>query len=645
MFSGFVRVAAGTPKIRVADVKYNTKKICEQIDEATKKQAKILVLPELCITGATCGDLFVQDTLLEGAKSALVAIAEYTTNKEILVFVGLPLSVEGKLYNVTAAVNHGMVLGFIPKLFLPNQGASGGARQFNKGPGTAREILFQGKYVPFGSGLLFQGLSKDCTGEEVIVSAEIGTDVQAPTPPSTKAALAGAMIIVNCAAISESIGKDRLLRNTITSLSERLDIGYVFANAGIGESTTDAVFAGGNLIAEKGEILAEGVKYESGIIYQEIDVQRLRSERRQNPFIQGLESERKAISFEMGHSDLTELSREIKKSPFIPSCIVERNKRWEEILAIQTTGLVKRLAHTKANTAVLGVSGGLDSTLALLVTVKSFEILKKDKKEIVAVTMPCFGTTRRTYQNALLMAGKLGVTFREIPIEKAVLQHFADIDHDPREHNAVYENAQARERTQVLMEIANQTNGLVIGTGDLSELALGWATYNGDHISMYGVNAGVPKTVVGPLVEYVASKMEEEELQKILLDIVATPISPELLPPTDDGVILQKTEDAVGPYELHDFFLYYALRFHFSPKKIYQLATHAFAGEYDKELVLKWLEVFYCRFFTQQFKRSCMPDGPKIGSVSLSPRGAWEMPSDACVALWQEEINSVMRGI
>ena len=643
---GFVKVAAGTPKTRVADVRYNIKMICALINEAAEKGAKILALPELCITGYTCGDLFAQDLLQAKAKEALGRIIEYTTSKEILVFVGLPLAVEGKLYNVAAALKSGEVLGFVTKTHLLNHGEFNELRQFTAGPTKATEIIYQEKKIPFGPSLLFNLFDQD----DLIVSAEIGTDVSAPIPPSVTAAFAGATVIVNCSAINESIGRSKYLRETIQNLSARLHVGYVWANAGIGESTTDLVFGGGNLLVENGEVLVAAEKYRDGIIYHDFNHQSKPSVAKDHVggglnllnSVSGQTSLKLVAEPLDGYESQTQenATEKIRKSPFVPECSQERAERFEEILTLQAMGLVKRFTHTKADTAVIGISGGLDSTLALLVIVRAFEVLGKDKEDIVAVSMPCFGTTRRTYENALAMAKKLGVTLREISIEKAVLQHFADIGHDINEHNATYENAQARERTQVLMDIANQTNGIVIGTGDMSELALGWATYNGDHMSMYGVNASVPKTLIAHLIAHVATGIKDQELKQVLQDVVETPISPELLP-SRDGDISQKTEDLVGPYELHDFFLYHTLRHHAGPSKIYTLAGQAFTNEYDKKTILKWLEVFYKRFFAQQFKRSCMPDGPSIGSISLSPRAGFRMPSDACAALWLEELDSL----
>ncbi len=576
MKDGFLKVAAVTPDIRVADVAYNTEKICAMIDETAAAGAKIVVFPELCVTGYT-GDLFTQDVLLTDARCALHRIAAHTKDKDALVFIGVPVSMGGKLYNVAAALNKGRILGLTTKTFLPNYGEFYEMRQFCQGPGTAGEILFDGEMIPFGPQLLFVAASM----ESLVVSAEICEDVWSAVPPGIEVALEGAVVIVNCSASDETIGKDSYRRSLIEGQSARLICGYVYANAGEGESTTDLVFGGHNLIAENGTILKESRRFENGAI-----------------------------------------------------C--------EEILMIQAMGLKKRLSHAHARSAVAGISGGLDSTLALLVTAKAFDMLGLKRSEITAVTMPCFGTTDRTYRNACRMSVKLGARLREIPIGDSVNQHFADIGHDPGDHSVTFENAQARERTQVLMDVANQTGGIVIGTGDMSELALGWATYNGDHMSMYGVNASVPKTLVRHLVHYYADTCGDGELKEVLYDVLDTPVSPELLPPRD-GEIAQKTEDLVGPYELHDFFLYYLLRFGYEPAKIYRLARYAFQGEYDEETIYRWLETFLRRFFAQQFKRSCLPDGPKVGTVALSPRGDWRMPSDASVAGWLENLKSVRR--
>lgn len=634
MRDGFIKVAAVTPDIRVADVSFNTEKICQAIDSAAKEGAKIAAFPELCITGYTCGDLFAQDVLLDNAKEGLLKAAAHTKGKDMLVFVGVPLAVDGKLYNTAAALNDGEILGFSTKTFLPNYGEFYEMRQFHEGPSHARLITFDGKELPFGPQLLFEEKSV----EGLIVSAEICEDVWSAVPPSIGAAREGAVIIVNCSASDETVGKAAYRKALIEGQSARLLCGYVYANAGEGESTTDLVFGGHNIIAENGAALAEGKRFENGMICSEIDIKRLWSERRRNTTFQ-MSDERRLlrIPFHAGMGE-TCLTRTFPSRPFVPCDDKERAKRCEEILTIQVMGLKKRLAHAHAGSAVVGISGGLDSTLALLVTAKAFDALGMDRKNIAAVTMPCFGTTDRTYQNACKMSKRLGADLREVPIAESVRQHFKDIGHDMEDHSVTYENAQARERTQVIMDIANKENGMVIGTGDMSELALGWATYNGDHMSMYGVNASVPKTLVRHLVRYYADTCEDKTLKEVLYDVLDTPVSPELLPPKD-GKIAQKTEDLVGPYELHDFFLYYFLRFGYEPAKIYRIAKSAFSGEYGDETIYKWLHTFCRRFFTQQFKRSCLPDGPKVGTVALSPRGDWRMPSDACAAVWMENLE------
>ncbi len=635
MKNGFVKVAAATPDIRVADVEFNTQNIINAMEEAQKNGAKILVFPELCVTGYTCSDLFDHSVLLKASRKALLEIAENTNDKDMLVFVGAPLEVNGKLYNVAAAMNQGEIIGFTTKTFLPNYGEFYEMRQFTPGPQTVREITFEGKKIPFGPQILFQAEEM----EELVVAAEICEDVWSPVPPSIQAALEGATVIVNCSASDETIGKDTYRRALISGQSARLISGYIYANAGEGESTTDLVFGGHNIIAENGTILKESSRYVNEIIYSEIDLQRITGERRKNTTFQPLDEETLVRVPFIIEETKTFLTRTFPKKPFVPSDEQTRAQRCEEILTIQAMGLKKRLAHTNARTAVVGISGGLDSTLALLVTARAFDMLGRDKKDIIAVTMPCFGTTDRTYQNACEMSKKVGATLIEVPIADAVNVHFRDIGHDPEDHSVTYENCQARERTQVLMDIANKTWGMVIGTGDLSELALGWATYNGDHMSMYGVNASVPKTLVRHLVKYAADDTKDKALKNVLYDVLDTPVSPELLPPKD-GDIAQKTEDLVGPYELHDFFLYFMLRFGYEPSKIFRIACMTFDGEYDKETIFKWLETFCRRFFSQQFKRSCLPDGPKIGTVALSPRGDWRMPSDACVAVWMKDLEA-----
>ena len=637
MRQGFVKVAAVTPNVRVADVAYNTAEICKMMDETVEQGAKIVVFPELAITGYTCGDLFAQEMLIKKSEEALREIIAYTVGKDALFFVGLPFMVRNKLYNAAAVIYGGELLGMITKSFLPNYGEAYEMRQFQPGPKQAEWIWFDGVEIPFGPQILF-------TCEEMpdlVVSGEICEDVWAPLPPSVAAALAGATVIANCSASAEAVGKDDYRNRLIAGQSARIIAGYIYANAGEGESTTDVVYGGHNLITENGTVLKESTRFVNETIYSEIDINKIVGERRRNTTFQSDkdESEFIEVPFSLKMED-TKLSRTFDKMPFVPSEQAECQKRCEEILMIQAMGLKKRLEHAHCTSAVVGISGGLDSTLALLVTAKAFDMLGIERSKIESVTMPCFGTTDRTYQNACTLTKQLGASLSEVNIKDAVRTHFRDIGHDENQHDVTYENAQARERTQVLMDMANKTGGMVIGTGDMSELALGWATYNGDHMSMYGVNAGVPKTLVRYLVQYYADTCEDAKLQAVLEDILATPVSPELLPPKD-GKIAQKTEDLVGPYELHDFYLYYMLRFGFAPSKIYRLAKEAFAGEYDEETTLKWLRTFYRRFFSQQFKRSCLPDGPRIGSVGVSPRGDLKMPSDACAAVWLNDLENI----
>lgn len=637
MKQGFVKVAAATPFIRVADVEYNKQEICRLIDETVNQGAKVVVFPELCLTGATCGDLFAQDILLKQVTAALKEIVAYTDGKEALIFVGLPYSVRGKLFDVAAAISNGKLIGMITKRFLANHGEASEMRQFQAGPEDADWITFDGAEIPFGPQILFE-----CDEmPELVVSAEIGQDLWAPIPPSVEAAIAKATLLVNLSADSEVAGKATYRRTLVAGQSGRLIAGYVYANAGEGESTTDLVFGGHNIIAENGAILAESSRFKNEVIYSEIDVERIVSERRKNttfPF-----AENAACLLNVPFSlkvEETTLTRQIPVSPFIPEDLQTRRDVCEEILMIQALGLKKRLMHAHCKSAVVGISGGLDSTLALLVTAKAFDMLGIERKNIESITMPCFGTTDRTYQNACLLTQKLGATLSEVNIKEAVRIHFRDIGHSEEQHDVTYENSQARERTQVLMDIANKTGGMVIGTGDMSELALGWATYNGDHMSMYGVNASVPKTMVRHLVRYYADTCGDAELSAVLIDILDTPVSPELLPPKE-GKIAQKTEDLVGPYELHDFYMYYILRYGYTPSKIYRLAKIAFADIYDDATILKWLNTFYRRFFMQQFKRSCVPDGPKVGTVALSPRGDLRMPSDACATLWMKDLEQL----
>ena len=636
MKDGFIKAAAATPRIQVADCVSNTREIIEKAKEMSQAGARILVFPELSITGYTCGDLFWQERLLTSAKEQLLKAAAALKDVEGLIFIGLPLVFDGKLYNTAAVLNRGNILGIVPKIHLPNYGEFYEARYFTSGRGVEGSVKIGAQEVAFGSNLLF-------TCEELpglTVAAEICEDLWAPAPPSVAHAMAGATVIVNLSASDETVGKSDYRRALIKGQSARLLCGYVYATAGNGESTQDLVFGGQNLICEDGSVLAEAEMFQNQTIYGTFDIQKLCGERQRISTWEGEQCQGYTrIAFHLPEEE-TGINRRFPANPFVPEEAEERNRRCDEILTIQAMGLVKRLEHTHSKGAVLGISGGLDSTLALLVTARAFDILGLDREGITAVTMPCFGTTDRTYTNACELTRGLGAALMEVDIKKAVLQHFEDIGQDFHTHDVTFENAQARERTQVIMDIANQKGSMVIGTGDLSELALGWATYNGDHMSMYGVNGSVPKTLVRHLVQYYADTCGEEKIRRILLDVLDTPVSPELLPP-EDGKISQKTEDLVGPYELHDFFLYYMLRFHFPPAKIYRMAKMTFAGNYENEVILKWMKKFYWRFFSQQFKRSCLPDGPKVGSVAVSPRGDLRMPSDACVRIWMDEIESL----
>ena len=636
MRQGFVKVAAVTPKIVVADTRENTKLICEEIRKAEESGAKIIVLPELAITGYTCSDLFLQEKMLREAKQSLLEIAAFTFALDCIVFVGLPLEYNGKLYNVAAALNNGKVLGFVPKTYLPNYNEFYEARHFTRGMDEVVTVrLDKDLTAPMGKKLLFV-----CdTMPELKIGVELCEDLWTPEPPAIRHALNGANVIVNLSASDETTGKDSYRRELVKGQSARLLCGYVYASAGDGESTQDVVYSAHNMIAENGRLLAQSERFRNESIFSEIDILKLNAERRRMTTFEMAEDGYREIGFSLKIEE-TKLTRYIDPMPFVPGSKADRDRRCEEILMIQAMGLKKRLEHTHCKSAVIGISGGLDSTLALLVTVKAFDILGMDHKNIKAVTMPGFGTTDRTYDNAVSMIRCLGADFMEVSIKDAVNIHFRDIGHDPKVHDVTYENGQARERTQILMDIANKSGGMVIGTGDLSELALGWATYNGDHMSMYAVNASVPKTLVRHLVQFYADTCGDGKLEKVLLDVLDTPVSPELLPP-EDGKIAQKTEDLVGPYELHDFYLYHMLRLGYSPAKIYRLAKLAFAGSYDDATILKWLKTFYRRFFTQQFKRSCLPDGPKVGSVAVSPRGDLRMPSDASSRIWMDELENL----
>ncbi len=635
MKHGFVKVAAVTPKIKVADPHYNAKVISKEIEEASERGAKIIVFPELCLTGYTCGDLFLQELLLTQALAALSEVTSATEGTDALVFVGLPLIKKHKLYNVAAVLQDGEVLAFVPKSYIPSYAEFYETRHFVPGNFMPEPFLYEDKEILFGTDILFQvdGV------QGMTVGCEICEDIWVPRSPGTDHALAGATVIVNLSASNETVGKDVYREMLVKAASAGQISAYIYCSAGEGESTQDLVFGGHNIIAENGTVLAQAKRFATGAIYADIDIHRLCHERRRMNTYGETAREHRILPVHMEQEE-TLIDRSFSARPFVPDQTGEREKRCEEILSIQSYGLKKRYEHTGCQSAVLGISGGLDSTLALLVTARAFDMLGLERDKITSVTMPCFGTTDRTYDNACKLARLLGTTLREVDIKEAVHIHFRDIGQEEDCHDITYENGQARERTQVLMDIANRTGGLVIGTGDMSELALGWATYNGDHMSMYGVNVGVPKTLVSHLVRYYADTCGDEALRALLLDVLDTPVSPELLPPVD-GVIAQKTEDLVGPYELHDFFLYYMLRCGFEPSKVYRVACMAFTGIYDNSVILKWLKIFYQRFFAQQFKRSCLPDGPKVGSVALSPRGDLRMPSDACAKIWLEELEEL----
>ena len=642
MKDGLIQVACVTPPLRVADCTYNAEQIVSAFQKAAADGAKLVVFPELCLTGYTCGDLFLQETLLNGAKISLSDILEQTKDISAILVVGLPYALEGALYNCAAVCYAGKLLGLVPKKNLPNYSEFYEMRHFAKGPdanGTLSVTWHQNAevyVVPFGALQVFSCAELP----DFSFGVEICEDVWVGDTPSVAMAKSGATIIVNLSCSDEIIGKENYRRTILQAKSGSLLCAYLYADAGVGESTQDMVFAGHNLILENGSILAESKLFTQGILTAVVDVQRLAGERRRsNTFLSEPMNTAQKTTFSMALTE-TAMNRYIDSTPFIPHGSQMLSQRCEKILMLQATGLATRLKHIGCKSAVVGLSGGLDSTLALIVMVHAFQLCHLDPAGIVAVTMPCFGTTDRTYQNACELTRRLGATLKEVDIRKSVTCHFEDIGQDINCHDVTYENGQARERTQVLMDLANKSGGMVIGTGDMSELALGWATYNGDHMSMYGVNASVPKTLVRHLVCYCADTCEDRRLGEVLYDILDTPVSPELLPP-EDGKISQKTEDLVGPYELHDFFLYYVLRFGYAPGKIYRIAGKSFAGVYDDETILKWLKKFYWRFFAQQFKRSCLPDGPKVGSVAVSPRGDLRMPSDACVRLWQRELEKL----
>lgn len=630
MKHGYIRIAAAIPEVRVSDCQWNARAISRLIDKAVQRQVEIITFPELSITAYTCGDLFFQQQLLNQALSALQQLLLKSSESKLIIIAGMPLKVGDQLFNAAVVIQSGKILGIVPKTHLPNNNEFYEKRWFTSACNANQEELsLNGQTVPFGTDILFEY-------GEAVMGIEICEDLWVPQPPSTQAAMQGANLIFNISATNELAGKHTYLRQLILQQSARTHTGYVYASAGIGESSTDLVYTGNALIAENGQMIAasERFKRSEQLVISEIDIEKLKAERLRNTnfFSERSKPAYRRIRAEYNPVDFGALSRKIHPHPFVPETD-KRSESCEEIFAIQAAGLAQRWRHTGAQTLVLGISGGLDSTLALLVSVKAADLLGYQRERILGITMPGFGTTGRTYANAVQLIKSLGVTFREINIKSACLQHFSDIGHDDSVHDVTYENTQARERTQLLMDIANQTGGLVVGTGDLSELALGWATYNGDHMSMYGVNSGVPKTLVRYLVDW-ASQQTDEATHTVLQDILATPVSPELLPAGDNDSIQQKTEDIVGPYELHDFFLYYMIRFGFSPEKILYLAQQAFSTQerntyYDEATIQKWLKIFLKRFYSQQFKRSCMPDGPKVGSINLSPRGDWRMPSDA----------------
>ena len=637
---GMIRVGVATPALRIADIAFNLEQIYQTCHKAIADKCHLVLFPELCMTGYTCGDLFFQQLLQDQVESALLEIANFTQKNPITLVVGAPLSTDNRLFNCAVMISNGEICGVVPKTYLPNTGEFYEKRWFS----SARErnsthLSIGGLQVPFGEDLLFQI-------EEFAhckIGIEICEDLWSVVPPSSFQALAGATLILNPSASPEIIGKHGYRRKLVESQSARCLAAYAYASSGPNESTTDLVYSGHSMIAENGKLLAESKRFdpENQLAIADVDLAHLVTERQLNSsFATGQQQSYRIQTFSLEQPSVPELQRPVAQTPFVPPDDQERSQRCHEIFQIQTSGLAKRLRHTGCRNVVIGLSGGLDSTLALLVTIKAFDLLNLDRSGIISITMPGFGTTSRTKNNAALIAEQLGTELRTIPINAAVLQHFKDIGHDETQHDVTYENCQARERTQILMDVANKVGGLVIGTGDLSESALGWCTYNGDHMSMYAVNVGVPKTLVRYLVAWCAQEEFSGPVSVALNDVCDTPVSPELLPPDKNGDIAQKTEQLVGPYELHDFFLYHVVRMHFAPQKIYMLAKVAFKDTPDDE-ILNWLRVFYRRFFSQQFKRSCMPDGPKVGTVALSPRGDWRMPSDATVALWLKQLEQV----
>lgn len=634
MKDGFIKVCAAIPDLQVACVSQNTKYIILKMKEAYKNNAKIIVFPELSITGYTCGDLFFQSQLLNDSLKGLEEIKENSKGLDLLTIVGLPFEYKGKLYNTAAVIFDGAILGLIPKTNLPNYGEFYEKRYFSSPLDKNVEVIINNEVCLFGRKIIFE-----CSNISYLrVAVEICEDLWAPNSPSVDASLNGATIICNLSASSESVGKSAYRLDLVKMQSAKLLCGYIYSSSGIGESTQDSVFGGHNIICEDGVLLKQNELFLNESIYSEIDVEKLNNERIKTSTFECNDEAYDIVMFEL-KENVTLLTREISQTPFIPKEADKQYRVAKEVLQIQAQGLKRRIEHVKADKLIVGISGGLDSSLALLVMVKAMDILKRDRKDIIAVSMPCFGTSKRTKSNAELISNELGVTFKEIDIKKATSIHLRDLNHNENNHDVTFENAQARERTQILMDLANMYNGFVVGTGDLSELALGWATYNGDHMSMYGVNAGIPKTLIRLLVKYVADN-SNEKICKVLYDILNTPVSPELLP-LEDGEISQKTEDIVGPYELHDFFLYYIVRWGFSPKKVYRLCKYSFADKYDDIVIKKWLKNFYKRFFQQQFKRSCLPDGPKVGSVSLSPRSDWRMPTDAYSIDYLDELDKL----
>ena len=640
MLDGFIRVAAASPKIKVGDVDYNVSQTVSLARKAAAKDTAVIVFPELGITGYTCGDLFEQKALLDKAKIGLFDLAEQTSDLNTVIIAGLPYELGGKLFNVAAVIHQGDIIGIVPKQNVPNYSEFYEMRHFT--PFCEKGVIMTEDDICFGKAVF------KC--DDLAFAVEICEDLWVPSSPSVEYVKNGAQVIFNLSCSDEIIGKAKYRRDLVKMQSAKLMAAYVYSDAGFGESTQDLVFAGHNLIAENGKILSESRRFandndDEAVIYADIDLERLDADRRRaNTFTGDISGSDgiDIVEFDAEYADIIP-NRKISKTPFVPESRDDLEARCEDILNMQAAGLYTRLKAINCKKAVIGLSGGLDSTLALIVTIHAFDKLGIDRKNIIGITMPGFGTTARTKNNSVNIAEQYGCTLREISISNAVIQHFRDIDHDFDVHDITYENSQARERTQILMDIANQEGGLVVGTGDLSELALGWATYNGDHMSMYGVNCSIPKTLVRYLVSYESQRTADinESLSRALADIVATPVSPELLPPTEDGTISQKTEETVGPYELHDFFLYYMIRFGFTPSKIYRMALIAFEGSYDAETIYKWEETFLRRFFAQQFKRSCVPDGPKVGTVSLSPRGDWRMPSDASRNVWLDDLKTV----